>query len=84
MYLSRWVQETLFLGPRNPVQDDLQEIHFWLMRNFFYQLKNQKVTGESMCEIEAAAAKDYVKQVKQKLFERGVKKTRKYLKATIF
>ena len=47
---------------------------FWLMRNFFYQLKNQKVTGESMCEIEAAAAKDYVKQVKQKLFERGVEK----------
>ena len=47
---------------------------------FLPDLKNCKVPGEALCEIEAAA-KAYAKRAKQTPSDKGVEKARKYLKS---
>ena len=78
--LPRWAQEILSLGPKHPVRDKIKEILFLaLVDTFLIQLKNWKVTGQSLCEIEASA-KAYEKRVKQTLSDRGLEKALKNFK----
>ena len=68
------------MGPKHPIRDKLNETHFLADINIFLsQLKNQKTSGETLCEIEAAA-KAYAKIVRQTPRDKAVEKTRKYLK----
>ena len=54
--LSNWVQKVLALGPKHPVRDKFNETHFLAdMDIFLSDLKNRKVPGEALCEIEAVA-----------------------------
>ena len=79
--LPNWVQQVLALGPKHPVRDKLNETHFLADIDIFLSdLKNRKVTGEALCEIEAVA-KAYAKRVKQTPSDKGVEKARKYLRS---
>ena len=78
--LPGWVHEVLSLGPKHPIRDKFIETHFLAdIDVFLSQLKNQKTSGETLCEIEAAA-KAYAKNVRQTPGDKAVEKTRKYLK----
>ena len=66
--------------PKHPVRDEFNETHFLADIVFFSDLKNCKVPGEAICEIEAVT-KTYTKRVKQTLSDKGVEKARKYLKS---
>ena len=78
--LPNWVQ-VLALGPKHPVRDKFNETHFFADIDIFLSdLKNRKVPGEALCEIEAVA-KAYAKRVKQTPSDKGVEKARKYLKS---
>ncbi|XP_063713937.1 uncharacterized protein LOC134841828 [Symsagittifera roscoffensis] len=78
--LPKWVHEVLGFGPKHPVRDRFNELHFLAdIDNFLSELKSQKVPGEKLCEIEAAA-KSYAKRVRQTPSDRGIEKARKYLK----
>ena len=62
--LPEWVYEVLSIGPKHPIREKLNEIHFLADIDIFLsQLKNQKTSGETLCEIEAAA-KAYAKNCK--------------------
>ena len=77
--LPLWVREVLSFGPKHPVRDKFNEIHFLADNDsFLFELKLNKIPGEKLCEIEAAA-KRYAKNVKQTPSDKGVEKTRKYL-----
>ena len=68
------------MGPKHSIRDKLNETHFLAdIGIFLLQLKNQKTSGETLCEIEAAA-KAYGKNVRQTPRDKAVEKTRKYLK----
>ena len=59
------MQQVLALGPKHPVRDKFNETHFLADNDIFRSdLKNRKVPGESLCEIEAVA-KVYAKRVEQ-------------------
>ena len=75
--LPNWVQQVLALGPKHPVRDKFNETHFLADIDIFLSdLKNRKVPGEALCEIEAVA-KAYAKRVKQTPSDKGVEKARK-------
>ena len=79
--LPNWVQQVLALGPKHPVRDKVSETHFLADIDIFLSdLKNRKVPGEALCEIEIVA-KAYAKRVKQTPSDKGVEKARKYLKS---
>ena len=79
--LPNWVQQVLTLGPKHPVMDKFNETHFLAdIDVFLSDLKNRKVTGEALCEIEAVA-KAYAKRVKQTPSEKGVEKAQNNLKS---
>ena len=79
--IPNWVQQVLALGPKHPVRDKFNETHFLADIDIFLSdLKNRKVPGEALCEIEAVA-KAYAKRVKQTPYDKGVEKARKYLKS---
>ena len=79
--LPNWVQQVLALGPKHPVRDKVNETHFLAdIDIFLLDLKNRKVPGEALCEIEAVA-KAYAKRMKQTPSDKGVEKARKYLKS---
>ena len=79
--LPNWVQQVLALGPKDPVRDKFNEIHFLADIDIFLSdLKNRKVPGEALSEIEAVT-KAYAKRVKQTPSDKGVEKVRKYLKS---
>ena len=60
--------------------DKFNETHFLADIDIFLsQLKNQKTSGETLCEVQAAA-KAYAKNLKQIPRDKAVEKTRKYLK----
>ena len=60
--LPEWVYEVLSMGPKHPIRDKFNETHFLADIDIFLsQLKNQKTSGETLCEIEAAA-KAYAKK----------------------
>ena len=78
--LPEWVYEVLSKGPKHPIRDKFSETHFLADIDIFLsQLKNQKISGETLYEIEAAA-KAYAKNVRQTPRDKFVEKTRKYLK----
>ena len=65
--LPLWVREVLSVGPKHPVRDKLNEIHFLADIDSFLssELKLNRIPGEKLCEIEAAA-KIYAENVKQR------------------
>ena len=68
------------MGPKHPIRDKFNETHFLADIDIFLsQLKNQKSSGETLFEIEAAA-KAYAKNVRQTPRGKAVEKTRKFLK----
>ena len=72
--LPEWVQQVLALGPKHPVRDKLNETPFLAHIDIFLlDLKNSKVSGEALCEIEAVA-KNYAKRVKKRPSDKGVEK----------
>ena len=74
--LPEWAYEVLSMGPKHPIRDKFNETHFLAdIDIFLLQLKNKKTSGETLCEIEAAA-KAYAKNVRQTPRD----KARKYLK----
>ena len=78
--LPLWVREVLSFGPKHPVRDKFNEIHFLAdIDSFLSELKLNRIPGEKLCEIEAAATR-YAKNVKQTPSDKGVEKARKYLK----
>ena len=63
--LPLWVREVLSFGPKHPVRDKFNEIHFLAdIDSFLSELKLNRTPGEKLCEI-GAAAKTYAKNVKQ-------------------
>ena len=79
--LPNWVQQVLVLGPKHPVKNKINETHFLVDIDIFLSdLKNRKIPVEALWEIEAVA-KAYAKMVKQTPSDKGVEKTRKYLKS---
>ena len=79
--LPNWVQQVMALGPKHPVRVKFNETHFLADIDIFLSdLRNRKVPGEALCEIEAVA-KAYAKRVKQTPSDKGVEKARKYLKS---
>ena len=67
-------------GPKYPVRDKFNEIHFLAdIDSFLSELKLKRIPGEKLCEIKASA-KRYAKNVKQTPSDKGVEKFRKYLK----
>ena len=79
--LPNWVKQGLALGPKHPIINNYYETHFLADIDIFVSdLKNRKVPGEALCEIEAVA-KGYAKRVKQTPSDKGVEKARKYLKS---
>ena len=50
-----------------------------ILTSFLSDLKNRKVAGEALCEIEAVA-KAYSKKKKQTPSDKGVEEAQKYLK----
>ena len=78
--LPLWVREVLSFGPKHPVRDKFIEIHFLAdIDCFLSELKLNRIPGEKICEIEAAA-KRYAKNVKQTPSDKGIEKASKYLK----
>ena len=78
--LPLWVLEVLTFGPKHPVRDKFNEIHFLAdIDSFLSELKLNRLPGEKLSEIEAAARR-YAKNVKQTPSDKGVEKSRKYLK----
>ena len=74
------MQEVLSFGLKHPIRDKINEIHFLAdIDSFLSKLKLNRIPGEPLCEIEAAA-KRYAKNVKQTPSDKGVEKVRKYLK----
>ena len=54
--LPGWVQEVLSTGPKHPIRAKFNETHFFANIDIFLsQLKNQKTSGETLCEIGDAA-----------------------------
>ena len=78
--LPLWVREILSFGPKHPVRDKFNGIHFLAdIDSFLSELKLNRIRGEKLCEIEAAA-KRYAKNVKKTPSDKGVEKVRNYLK----
>ena len=72
--LRNCVQQVLALGRKHPVRDKFNETHFLADIDIFLSdLKNRKVPGEAICEIEALA-KAYAKRVKLTPSDKGVEK----------
>ena len=70
----------LSFGPKHPVRDKFNEIHFLAdIDNFLSELKLNRLPGENLCEIQAAA-KRYAKNVKKTSSDEAVEKPRKNLK----
>ena len=68
------------MGPKHPIRDKFNETHFLADIDILLsQFQIQKTSGETFCEIEAAA-KAYAKNVRQTPRDKTVEKTRKYLK----
>ena len=72
--LPEWVYEVLSMGPKHLIRDKFNETHFLADIDIFLsQLKNQKTSGETLCEIEAAA-NSYAKNLGQTPRDKAVEK----------
>ena len=78
--LPLWAREVLSFGRKHPVRDKFNEIHFLAdIDTFLSELKLKRITGEKLCETEAAA-KRIAKNVKQTPSDKDVEKARKFSK----
>ena len=78
MVLPLWVREILSFGPKHPVRDKFNEVRFLGEIDIFLsELKLNRLSGEKLCEIEAAS-KRYARNVKPTPSDKGVEKARKY------
>ena len=78
--LPNFVLEILSLGPKHPVSDKFNEVHFLGdVNKLVRELRENNAGGERLCEIEASA-KWYAKKVRETRMNRGVKKVHDYLK----
>ena len=74
------MRKVLSFGPKHPIRDKFNEIHFLAdIDSFLSELKLNRIPGEKLCEIEAAARR-YAKNKKQTPSDKGVEKARKCLK----
>ena len=79
--LPKFVLDILSLGPKHPVRDKFNEVHFLAdVDKLVRELRENNTEGEKLCEIEASA-KWYAKNVRETPLDRGVKKVHDYLKA---
>ena len=79
--LPKFVLDILSLGPKHPVRDKFNEVHFRAdVDKLVRELRENNTEGEKLCEIEASA-KRYAKNVRETPLDRGVKKVHDYLKA---
>ena len=79
--LLKFVLDILSLGPKHPVRDKFNEVHFLADEDkLVIELCENNTEVEKLCEIEASA-KWYAKNVRETPIDRGVKKVHDYLKA---
>ena len=79
VFLPQWVREILTFGPKHPVRDKFNEIHFLAdIDSFLSELNLHRILGGHLCQTEAAS-KRYATNVKQTTSDKGVEKARKYL-----
>ena len=72
--LPVWVHEVLSMGPKHTIRDKFNETHFLADIDIFLShLKNQKTSGETFWEIEAAA-NAYAKNIRQTPRDKVVEK----------
>ena len=70
----------LTIGPKHPVSDKFNEIHFLADIDIFLSdLRNHEVPGEALFDIEAVT-KAYAQREKKTPSDKGVENVRKYLK----
>ena len=78
--LPKFVLDVLSLGPKHPVRDKFNEVHFLADVNRLDRELRENIThGEKLCEIELSA-KWYAKNVRETPMDRGVKKAKDFLK----
>ena len=78
--LPKFVLDVLSLGPKHPVRDKFNEVHFLAdVDRLVRELRENNTDGEKLCEIESSA-KWYAKNVRETPMDRGVKKANDFLK----
>ena len=78
--LPKFVLDVLLLGPRYPVRDKFNEVHFLLdVDRLDRELRENNTIGEKLCELESSA-KWYAKNLRETPMDRGVKKANDFLK----
>ena len=78
--LPKFVLDFLSLGPKHPVRDKFNELHFLGdVDRLVRELRENNTDGEKLCEIELSA-KWYAKNVRETRMDRGVKKANDFLK----
>ena len=79
--LPKFILDIVSLGPKHPVRDKFNEVHFLAdVDKLVRELRENNTEGDKFCEIEASA-KWYAKIVRLTPMDRGVKKLHGYLKA---
>ena len=79
--LPKFVLDILSLGPKHPVRDKFNEVHFLAdVDKLVRELRQNNTEREKLFEI-GASAKLYAKIVREAPMDRGVKKVHDYLKA---
>ena len=79
--LPKFLLDILSLGPKHPVRDKFNEVHFFAdVNKLVRELRENNTEGEKLCENEESA-KWYAKNVRETPLDRGVKKVQDYLKA---
>ena len=72
--LPGWVHEVPSRGSKHPIRDKYNETHFLAdIEIFLSQLKNQKTSGQTLCEIEATE-KAYAKNIRHSHDTKPLKK----------
>ena len=78
--LPKFVLDVFSLGPKHPVRDKFNEVHFLAdVDRLVRELRENNTDGEELCEIEPSA-KWYAKNVRETPMDRGVKKANDFLK----
>ena len=68
------MREILTFGPKHPVRDKFNEIHFLAdIDSFLSELNLHRILGENLCQIEAAS-KRYATNVIQTTSDKALKK----------
>ena len=76
----KFVLDVLSLGPKHPVRDKFNEVHFLAdVDRLVRELRENNTDGEKLGEIESSA-KWYAKNVRETPMDRGVKKANVFLK----